>query len=166
MKEMALKKFAEDEQNGVTTNEEQAGALEKPLPIQGSCATVYDIAALVLRQCIQLKLFNGGLLAVQCVLDYHKERVARHEKKIEQQRAIELSLQSKGQGLVQAGFKYDQVSYIYLVLILPNIVTSVSNFLGLISHISIQRSISIRMIVTMKKALGHSSLTMKILINL
>jgi len=110
MKEMALKKFAEDEQNGLATNEEQSGVSEKPLPIQGSCATVYDIAALVLRQCIQLKLFNGGLLTVQCVLDYHKERVARHEKKIEQQRANELSLHSKGQGLVQAGFKYDQVS--------------------------------------------------------
>jgi len=117
MKEMALKKFAEDEQNGLATNDEQSGVSEKPLPIQGSCATVYDIAALVLRQCIQLKLFNGGLLTVQCVLDYHKERVARHEKKIEQQRANELSLQSKGRGLVQAGFKYDQVSYMCLFII-------------------------------------------------
>jgi len=119
MKELAMSKFVEEQQNDATnleaTASEQPDLLEidlspKPLPLQGSCATVYDIAVLLLRQCVQLKLFDGGLLAVQSVLDYSNKRASRHEKKVEVQRQNEM-LQNAGQGLVQTGFKYDQINF-------------------------------------------------------
>ena len=115
MKEMAMRKLTDEQQNSSNEQQRFEGELSpNPLPLQGSCATVYDIAALILGQCIQLKLFNGGLLAVESVINYSKERVSRHyERKMEQQRRNSLLLQNAGQGLVQTGFKYDQVSLIF-----------------------------------------------------
>jgi hypothetical protein len=78
------------------------------LPIQGSFATVYDITALLLKQCIELKLFDGGLLAVQSVLDYSKERVSRLKSRTEREHQIP---QSTEHGLVQSGFNYDQINF-------------------------------------------------------
>jgi hypothetical protein len=76
------------------------------LPIQGSFATVYDITALLLKQCIELKLFDGGLLAVQSVLDYSTERVSRLKMRNERKNQIP---QSSGHGFVQ--FNYDQINF-------------------------------------------------------
>ena len=98
-----------------TANKEQPEDLpedepsRKSLPLRGSRDTVYDIAALLLKQCVQLKLFEGGLLAVQSVLDYSNLRVSRYERSVELQKENEL-VQNTVQGLVQPGFKYDQVS--------------------------------------------------------
>lgn len=123
MKDLAVRKFGEEQQQRnknchpeLSTND----ISPNPLPMQGSCATVYDIAALLLRQCIQMKLFNGGIFAVQTVVDYSKARASRYEKKKEQQRENAALLQDSGgsgQGLVQEGFKYDQVSLIMLLLV-------------------------------------------------
>ena len=110
-----MRKLADEQQNSSNEQQRFEGELSpNPLPLQGSCATVYDTAALILGQCIKLKLFNGGLLAVESVMSYSKERVSRHyERKMEQQRQNSLLLQNAGQGLVQTGFKYDQVSLIF-----------------------------------------------------
>ncbi|KAL7543089.1 hypothetical protein ACHAXR_012410 [Thalassiosira sp. AJA248-18] len=112
IKELAMRNYGNPEPTANTENphlsEDELSS--KALPLQGSFATVYDIAALLLRQCIHMKLFEGGLLAVQSVLDYSKERASRNERKMELQRENAL-LQKTGQGLVQSGFKYDQINF-------------------------------------------------------
>ena len=79
-----------------------------PLPLQGSFAAVYDIASLLLRQCVQLRLFDGGLLAVESVTNYSKERVAQQEKKANAWTRNDA--QNPQQGVFQSSFKYDKVS--------------------------------------------------------
>jgi hypothetical protein len=54
----------------------------KPLPLQGYCGTVYDTASLLVKRCVELKCFDEGLLAVQLVFDYSKERVIRYERNV------------------------------------------------------------------------------------
>ena len=111
MKELAMKKYAKEQQK-ITTLENDASenkSVPTSLPLQGSCATVYDIASLLLKQCVQLKCFDGGLLVVQSVLDYSRERVSRYERKSESEQEI-AKVNNARQGLVQPTFKYDQVS--------------------------------------------------------
>ncbi len=110
MKELAMRKYAKEWQRSPAANghSDEFDFPQKSLPTQGSFATVYDIAALLIRQCIKLKLFNGGLLAVQSVLDYSKERVSQHQRWIEEENN---KLQNTGHGLFQYGFKYDNVHF-------------------------------------------------------
>lgn len=110
MKDLAMTKYDEEQDADLSSENELP---QKHLPLQASFATVFDIAELLLRQCIQLRLFEGGLLAVESVLNYSKERALRHEKKMERLQGPNGSLQNAGEeALVQSGFKYDQVSQI------------------------------------------------------
>jgi hypothetical protein len=62
-----LRKYADDQKKITPRNNAypENDDTPKPLPLQGSCATVYDIAPLLLKQCVELKYFDGGLLACQ-----------------------------------------------------------------------------------------------------
>ena len=73
----------------------------KMLPMQSSCATVYDICRLLLRQCLHLGLYECGVIVVQSALKYLQERVLRHEGKHKNQQSSSDQLQN--------GFTYDQV---------------------------------------------------------
>ena len=109
-KELAMQKFApgkEQEQNEQPSDDESASGA---LPLQASCATIYDIASLLLRQCMQLRLFDVGLLVVQSVVSYSKERALRYERRLERDKEYEM-LQNQGDGLVQTGFKYDKINF-------------------------------------------------------
>jgi hypothetical protein len=111
MKKLAEMKYDEEQQSSPAVNErsDEFDFPPKSLPIQGSFATVYDIAALLVRQCIELKLFDGGLLAVQSVLDYSKERVSSlRQKRIEEANE---KPHNTVHGLVQSGFKYDKINF-------------------------------------------------------
>lgn len=112
MKDLAMRKFAEEQQTTSTpskvTVDPEADNYPKPLPLQGSCATVYDIAALLLKQCVEQKCYDGGLLVIKSVLDYLAERVTRYERRLELQRE-KANVNNSGQGLVQPAFRYDQV---------------------------------------------------------
>jgi hypothetical protein len=110
MKELAIRQYTEEEQSTPAANEhfDEFDFPTESLPIQGSFATVYDIAALLVKQCIELNLFGGGLLAVQSVLDYSKERVSRHQRRIERENE---KPQITEHGFVQSGFKHDQINF-------------------------------------------------------
>ncbi len=108
MKVLALRKYTEEQQKTPENDERETQNLLESLPLQGSFTTVYDIASLLLKQCIELKCFDGGLLTIQSVMDYSRERVSRYEHKLELQRNIAKASNSR-QDLVQPNFNYDQV---------------------------------------------------------
>ena len=54
---------------------------QDPLPMSASCATVCNIATLLMKQCIELELFQGSSLVGEVVSSYLKERVERRERK-------------------------------------------------------------------------------------
>lgn len=95
------------------SDDDDAEALQ--LPLQASCATVCQIAALLLTQCVQSKLYDDGLVAARSVLSYYKERIARHKQrldKLERRR----TRSKPSQGYAQPGFDYDTVSIVLLLL--------------------------------------------------
>ena len=90
-------------------SDEDAGALN--LPLQASCATVCQIAALLLTQCVHSELYEDGLVVARSVLSYYKERIARNKRRIEKQKRHEMKSQFT-QGLSLPSFKYDDVSVV------------------------------------------------------
>ena len=110
IKDLAMRKFAEGQQSNSVSNEQtdECDFPPKPLPLQGSFATVYDIAVLLLRQCNERKLFDGGILVIQSVMNYSKERLARHHRQMEKRNE---QPKVAGNGLVQTGFQYDQINF-------------------------------------------------------
>lgn len=57
------------------------GNSRDPLPMSASCATVCNIASQLMKQCIELQLFQGSSLVGEVVSSYLKERVQRRERK-------------------------------------------------------------------------------------
>eukprot|EP00804_Cyclotella_cryptica_P030618 CCRYP_015660-RB/>CCRYP_015660-RB protein AED:0.34 eAED:0.34 QI:350/1/1/1/0.8/0.66/6/1929/1583 len=82
---------------------------DRHLPIQASCSTVCEIATLLLTQCVQCGLYQDGLVVARSVLSYYRERVLRHEHKMEKQRRHDLKSQST-QGIVQPSFDHDNLT--------------------------------------------------------
>jgi hypothetical protein len=78
------------------------------LPLQASCATVCQIAALLLTQCVQSKLYEDGLVVARSVLSYYDERVARHKQRLEKRKRYERR-SKPAQGSSQPSFEYDSV---------------------------------------------------------
>ena len=107
IKDLAMRKFANNS-DAIKQPDEEFDLPSKPLPLQGSFATVYDIATLLLRQCIERALFDGGLLVAQSVMDYSKERLSRHQRQMEKRNEQPIVTAN---GLVQNGFKYDQINF-------------------------------------------------------
>ena len=60
---------------------DDSGTFREPLPMSASCATVCNIATLLMKQCIDLQLFQGSSLVGEAVSSYLKERVERRERK-------------------------------------------------------------------------------------
>jgi len=60
---------------------DDSGTSREPLPMSASCATVCNIATLLMKQCIDLQLFQGPSLVGEAVSSYLKERVERLERK-------------------------------------------------------------------------------------
>jgi hypothetical protein len=117
--QQAVNKSQEDAQS---QSDVDAEALQ--LPLQASCATVCQIAALLLTQCVQSKLYDDGLVVARSVLSYYKERIARYQRrqdKLERRRA-----RSKpAQGYAEGGFDYDGVSIVLLLLSARIIICSI-----------------------------------------
>lgn len=96
----------DDEQKQQSTDDE----VQKFLPPQASCATVCDIAGLLLNQCVQYGLYEGGVFTAQSVLSYFKARARTSQMRLEKQRAHTVRQQEQErQGFVQPGFGYDKV---------------------------------------------------------
>jgi len=158
IKELALRKYAEEQKNHPPNNADPGNDHSPtPLPLQGSCATVYDIASLLLKQCVELKCFDGGLLVVQSVFDYSIERVNRYERKVELQREI-AEANNSSQGLVQPNFTYDKVrrmckiaSPFIVVALLPHVPKSCSSFCvrSILSQTTAMKNASKRIFLTM-----------------
>jgi len=108
IKELALKQALNDQSSPDDSGLDPSGdkVASQMLPMQSSCASVYDICRLLLRQCLHLGLYDGGVIVVQSVLKYLQERALRHEGKHKRQQ--NLSDQLLGGG-AQAGFAHDQV---------------------------------------------------------
>ena len=92
------------------TSDEDTGALN--LPLQASCATVCQIATLLLTQCVQSGLYEDGLVVARSVLFYYDERVNRHKRRKEKQKVHGIRSQSTTQGLSLPSFGYDDVSIV------------------------------------------------------
>ena len=60
---------------------DDSGTFRDPLPMSASCATVCNIATLLMKQCIDLQLFQGSSLVGEAVSSYLKERIERRERK-------------------------------------------------------------------------------------
>lgn len=114
IKELALEQTLNDSSN-VDGNGLDPSGDEAPshlLPMQSSCASVYEICRLLLRQCLHLGLYDGGVIAVQSVMNYLKQRVLRHEGKCKTQQSSSEQLLN---GDAQAGFAHDQVRPVKLM---------------------------------------------------
>ncbi|KAL9188503.1 hypothetical protein ACHAXT_006881 [Thalassiosira profunda] len=109
VKELAMQHGQGQTAQSSGVDSEANEANPSPLPLQGSFAAVYDIASLLLRQCVQLRLFDGGLLAVESVTNYSKERVAQQEKKANAWTRNDA--QNPEQGVFQSSFKYDKINF-------------------------------------------------------
>ena len=108
IKELALKQTLNDTSkvDGSDLDPSGDGATSKLLPMQSSCATIYEICKLLLRQCLHSGLYDGGVIVVRSLLNYLQERVLRYEAKHErQQNSIDQLLG----GGPQAEFAHDQV---------------------------------------------------------
>ncbi len=110
IKELALEQTLNDSSNGLDLPGEEASS--QLLPMQSSCASVYEICRLLLRQCLHLGLYDGGVIAVQSVVKYLKQRVLRHEGKQTPQQS---SCNQLLDGSAQAGFAHDQVRPVKLM---------------------------------------------------
>ena len=84
------------------------------LPLQASCTTVCQIAALLLMQCIQSKLYEDGLVVARSVLSYYKERVVRHKRRLEKRKRFEMRTDS-AQAFVHEGILCDGVSIVQVI---------------------------------------------------
>ena len=108
IKEMALEHALGDSSNADGSGLDASGD-EIPshaLPMQSSCASVYEVCRLLLRQCLHLGLYDGGVIVVRSSLKYLKERALRYEtKKTQHQNSNDLL----GGGDAQSGFAHDQV---------------------------------------------------------
>lgn len=115
IKELALEQTLTDSSNVDGTGLDPPGdeAPSQLLTMQSSCASVYEICRLLLRQCLHLGLYDGGVIAVQSVMKYLKQRVLRHEGKCKTQQISSDRLLDGG--AAQAGFAHDQVRPVILI---------------------------------------------------
>lgn len=93
----------------IASDDDESDTLHLNLPLQASCATVCQIAELLLTQCVQSRLYEDGLVVAKSVLSYYKERSARHKRKLEKQKRLQL-IPKPTQGFDQPSFEYDCVS--------------------------------------------------------
>lgn len=108
IKELALQQALNDPSNADDAGLDPSGdnVPSHMLPMQSSCATVYDICRLLLRQCLHLGLYECGVIVVQSALKYLQERAVRHEGKHKKQNTSSNQLLGDK---AQSGFAHDQV---------------------------------------------------------
>ena len=75
-----------------------------PLPLYATYETVLDISLMLLRECIQLQLFDCGLLVVESFVNYSSERLLRHDRMMRRKQEREDSSANGGDT-----FSYDKV---------------------------------------------------------
>jgi len=100
----------------IASDDEDSETHHLNLPLQGSCTTVCHIAELLLTQCVQSRLYEDGLVVAKSVLSYYKERSARHKRKQEKQKRLQMRPKAT-QGFDQPSFEYDCVSIVYQDLV-------------------------------------------------
>ena len=77
-----------------------------PLPLYGTYETVFDISLMLMRECIQLQLFDCGLLVVESFVNYSSERLQRHDRKMQRKQECEAAAANGGDT-----FSYDKVCF-------------------------------------------------------
>ena len=110
-KELAVCVHTEGQERTLTTLD--AAAAPSSNRFLTDRGVVGRVAILLLKQCLQLGIFDRGLLVVESVFSYFKERVARHERLLERRREHELR-RNKGTGFFQSS-RHDKVSRIQMV---------------------------------------------------
>lgn len=77
---------------------------DNPLPLYGTYETVLDISLMLLRECVQLQLFDCGLLVVESFVNYSSERLQRHDRKMRRKQECEAAAANGGDS-----FSYDKI---------------------------------------------------------
>ena len=95
------------------THSEKKGVTDSntaPLPMSASCATVCDIAALLMKQCIILGLYHASTLVGEAVSSYFRERVNRRDRKLAKNASLDITNQQFAlQSIFQMHSSYDDV---------------------------------------------------------
>ena len=98
------------EQTAEDTNDNSNTKVNE-LPMSAPCATVCDIAAQLVKQCLAMNLHSGGRLGAEAVSLYLQERAYRYEERMSKWRSFEERQAFNGKSVLQLDKEsYDTVS--------------------------------------------------------
>ncbi len=83
----------------------------KALHVSATCVIVCDIAAQLVKQCLAMDLYKGGILACEAVSLYLQERAIFHERRISSRESYDARKAYNGKSMLQLDREhYDDVS--------------------------------------------------------